>query len=41
VQVEKGTHNQADMINKQLQDKERVSAAEENPHLMLALKKGI
>lgn len=41
VQVENGTHNQEEMINKQLKDKERVSAAEENPHIMKAIQKGI
>ena len=41
VQVEKGTHHQDDLINKQLADKERVCAAEENPHILEAIKKGI
>ena len=41
VQIEKGSHNQEDMINKQLKDKERISAALENIHIMAAIRKGI
>ena len=41
VSIERGSHNQEEMINKQLKDKERISAALENPHLMNAIRKGI
>lgn len=38
VEIKAGTHDQADSVNKQLQDKERVAAALENPNLVNALK---
>merc|ERR1712032_1454839 len=33
VEISPGTHNQEDQVNKQLNDKERVAAALENPSL--------
>ncbi|KAI1002646.1 hypothetical protein K3495_g5555 [Podosphaera aphanis] len=39
VKIKKNTHNQADEVNKQLADKERVAAALENQNLMGILKK--
>ncbi|KAK6583194.1 hypothetical protein PZA11_004270 [Diplocarpon coronariae] len=38
VQIKEGTHGQADEVNKQLADKERVAAALENENLMGILK---
>lgn len=38
VKIKKDTHNQAEEVNKQLADKERVAAALENPNLMSILK---
>eukprot|EP00760_Papus_ankaliazontas_P002927 PhM_4_TR11332/c0_g1_i1/m.103944 len=37
--VEKGTHDQWEMLNKQLRDKERVAAALENPNIVAELKR--
>ena len=37
VKIAKGTHDTEDAINKQLNDKERVSAAIENPNLLQAI----
>ncbi|KAK4337415.1 hypothetical protein RND71_043872 [Anisodus tanguticus] len=37
VKVSKGSHDTEDAINKQLNDKERVSAAIENPNLLQAI----
>lgn len=34
VKISKGSHNSEDAVNKQLNDKERVAAALENPHLL-------
>ncbi|CAD6501550.1 BgTH12-07910 [Blumeria graminis f. sp. triticale] len=39
VRIKKGTHSQADEVNKQLSDKERVAAALENENLLGILKK--
>ncbi|KAL2063433.1 hypothetical protein VTL71DRAFT_5238 [Oculimacula yallundae] len=39
VKIKEGTHSQADEVNKQLADKERVAAALENDNLMGILKK--
>ncbi len=39
VKIKKGTHSQAEEVNKQLADKERVAAALENENLMGILKK--
>jgi metal-sulfur cluster biosynthetic enzyme len=39
VTIKKGTHSQADEVNKQLADKERVAAALENANLMGILRK--
>jgi len=39
VKIKEGTHSQADEVNKQLADKERVAAAKENGNLMGILKK--
>lgn len=39
VKIKKDTHAQADEVNKQLADKERVAAALENSNLMGILKK--
>eukprot|EP00927_Polykrikos_kofoidii_P037644 TRINITY_DN31847_c0_g1_i1.p1 TRINITY_DN31847_c0_g1~~TRINITY_DN31847_c0_g1_i1.p1 ORF type:complete len:193 (-),score=48.29 TRINITY_DN31847_c0_g1_i1:41-544(-) len=41
VEIEPGTHNQEDQVNKQLQDKERVCAALENPALRNLINRGI
>ena len=41
VSIEPGTHETEDAINKQLADKERVSAALENAHLLGILNKCI
>ena len=41
VRVKEGRHSAEDTINKQLNDKERVSAAMENPHLMGIVKQCI
>eukprot|EP00924_Labyrinthula_sp_SR-Ha-C_P006874 snap_masked-scaffold_8-processed-gene-3.61-mRNA-1 protein AED:0.04 eAED:0.04 QI:0/-1/0/1/-1/1/1/0/174 len=37
--VEPGSHSQEDQVNKQLNDKERVAAALENPHLLSVVNK--
>jgi metal-sulfur cluster biosynthetic enzyme len=39
VRIKKGTHSQAEEVNKQLADKERVAAALENANLMGILRK--
>ena len=39
VKIKEGTHSQADEVNKQLADKERVAAALENSNLMGILRK--
>lgn len=39
VRIKEGTHSQADEVNKQLADKERVAAALENANLMGILRK--
>lgn len=39
VKIKEGTHSQADEVNKQLADKERVAAALENTNLMGILRK--
>ena len=39
VKIKEGTHSQADEVNKQLADKERVAAALENANLMGILRK--
>jgi metal-sulfur cluster biosynthetic enzyme len=39
VRIKQGTHSQADEVNKQLADKERVAAALENNNLMSILRK--
>jgi len=39
VKIKEGTHSQAEEVNKQLADKERVAAAKENANLMGILKK--
>merc|ERR1712039_235479 len=41
VQVTPGTHNQEEQVNKQLNDKERVAAALENPALRNLTNNGI
>ncbi|XP_953435.1 uncharacterized protein TA09900 [Theileria annulata] len=41
VQISKGTHNTEEMINKQLLDKERISAALEYPPILKMINKGI
>jgi metal-sulfur cluster biosynthetic enzyme len=41
VSIEPGTHQSESAVNKQLQDKERVSAALENPHLLKIVNKCI
>jgi hypothetical protein len=41
VAIREGTHYQADDINRQLADKERVSAAVENDYLMRVIKTGL
>merc|ERR1712061_481422 len=41
VSIEPGTHNQEEQVNKQLNDKERVAAALENPALSNLINKGI
>merc|ERR1712048_1104369 len=41
VQVTPGTHNQEEQVNKQLNDKERVAAALENPALRNLINRGI
>lgn len=41
ITVAKGTHAQEEELNKQLNDKERVSAALENPHLMEVINSNI
>ena len=41
VRVAKGTHNNEDDINKQLNDKERVAAAIENKHLLNLVNQGV
>uniref|UniRef100_A0A0B6ZR67 Uncharacterized protein n=1 Tax=Arion vulgaris TaxID=1028688 RepID=A0A0B6ZR67_9EUPU len=38
INIKKGTHNIADEINKQINDKERISAALENPNLQKLIK---
>ncbi|KAJ3380684.1 Mitotic spindle-associated MMXD complex subunit MIP18 [Lobulomyces angularis] len=37
IHIEKGTHQSEDAVNRQLNDKERVAAALENPHLLKAV----
>ncbi len=41
IRVAKGTHNNEDDINKQLNDKERVAAAIENKHLINLVNQGV
>merc|ERR1712061_257559 len=41
VEITPGTHNQEDQVNKQLNDKERVAAALENPALRKLINNGI
>merc|ERR1712039_34969 len=41
VEIQPGTHNQEDQVNKQLNDKERVGAALENPALRNLINNGI
>ncbi|CAG5130961.1 unnamed protein product [Candidula unifasciata] len=41
IYIKKGTHDTADEINKQINDKERISAAMENPNLQKLVKECI
>merc|ERR1712232_67148 len=41
VEIQPGTHNQEEQVNKQLNDKERVAAALENPALRSLINNGI
>ncbi|KAA0201906.1 hypothetical protein HAZT_HAZT005523 [Hyalella azteca] len=41
IEVQQGTHDTADEVNKQINDKERVAAALENPNLSAIVKKCI